>query len=74
MPKSWHNIGHDSADYTFVIINRNDLEHFHTIINPMNANIKFSREEEHKKQVPFLVILVQRHGDGKIYASVQLLI
>ncbi len=42
------------VDDTFVIINRNDLEHFHTIINSMNANIKFSREEEQNDQLPFL--------------------
>ncbi len=39
------------VDDTFVIINRNDLEHFHTIINSLNANIKFSREEEQNDQL-----------------------
>ncbi len=34
------------VDDTCVIRNCNDLEHFHTIINSMNANIKFSREAE----------------------------
>ncbi len=36
----------------------------------MNANIKFSREEEQNNQLPFLDVLVQRHGDGKINTSV----
>ncbi len=58
------------VDDTFVIINRNDLEHFHTIINSMNANMKFSREEEQNSQLPFLDVLVQRHRDGKINTSV----
>ncbi len=44
---------------TFVIINRNDLDHFHRIINSMNASIKFSRGEEQNNQLPFLDVLVQ---------------
>ncbi len=58
------------VDDIFVIINRNDLEPFHTIINSMNASIKFSREEEQNNQLPFLDVLVQRHRDGKINTSV----
>ncbi len=58
------------VDDTFIIINRNDLELFHKIINSMNASIKFSREEEQKNQLPFLDVLVQRHRDGKINTSV----
>ncbi len=50
------------VDDTFVIINRNDLEHFHRIINSMNNSIKFSGEEE---QNNFL-----RYRDGKINTSV----
>ncbi len=46
------------VDDTFVIIDRNDLEHFHTIINSMNANIKFSREEQNN-QLPILDVLVE---------------
>ncbi len=55
------------VDDTFVIINRNDLEHFHKIINSMNASIKCSGEEEQSNQLPFLV---QIHRDGKINTSV----
>ncbi len=58
------------VDDTFVIINSNDLEHFHTIINSMDTNIKFSREEEQHIQLSFLDVLVQRHGDGKINSGV----
>ncbi len=58
------------VDDTFVIINRNDLEHFHKMINSINARIKFSREEEQNNQLPFLDVLVQRHRDGKINTSV----
>ncbi len=46
------------------------LEHYHSIINPMNSNIKFSREEEQDNKLPFLDFLVQKHGDGKINTSV----
>ncbi len=42
------------VDGTFFIINRNGLEYFNTIINSMNANIKFSREEEQNNQFAFL--------------------
>ncbi len=59
-----------SVDDTFVILKRNDLEHFHTIINSMNANIKFSREEEQNNQLPFLDVLIKRRRDGKINTSV----
>ncbi len=58
------------VDDTFDIMNRNDLEHFHSIINSMNANIQFSREEEQNQQSLFFDVLVQRHGDGKINTSV----
>ncbi len=58
------------VDDTFVIINCNDLEHFHKIINSMNASIKFSREEEQNNRLPFLDVLVQRHRDGQINTSV----
>ncbi len=47
------------VDDTFVIINRNDFEHFHKIINTMNASIKLSREEEQNNQLPFLDVLIQ---------------
>ncbi len=57
------------VDDTFAIINRNDLEHFHTIINSMNADSKFSREGEPNNQLPFLDVLVQRHGDGNMNTS-----
>ncbi len=65
-PRLWLRYVND----TFVIINRNDLEHFHKIINSMNARITFSREEEQNNQMPFLNVLVQRHIDGKINTSV----
>ncbi len=42
LPRPWLRDVHDA----FVIINRNDLKHFHTYINSINKNIKFSREEE----------------------------
>ncbi len=58
------------VDDTFVTINRNDLEHFNTIIKFINANKKISREEKQNSQVPYLCVLVQRHGDGKINAIV----
>ncbi len=57
------------VDDTFVIINRNDLQHFHTIINSMNGKIKFSRREKQNNQLPFLDVLVRRHRDGKISTS-----
>ncbi len=50
---------------TFVTINRNDLEYFNTIIKFINASKKNSREEKQNNQVPYLCVLVQRHGDDK---------
>ncbi len=57
------------VDDTFVIINSNDLEHFHKIINSINPSIKFSREEEQKNQLPFLHVLVQRWQNKHDYLS-----
>ncbi len=60
--RQWLRLGY--VDDTFVIINRNDLENFHAIINSMSTNITFSRDEEQNSQLPFLDILVQTQGDG----------
>ncbi len=40
------------------------------VVNSMNTNIKFSREEKQNNQLPFIGVLVQRHGDGKINTGI----
>ncbi len=70
MAQYWPRLRLKYVDDTFVIRNCNDLEHFHTIINSINANIKFATEEEQNNQLLFLDVLVQRHRDGQINTSV----
>ncbi len=45
------------VDDTCAMINRNDLEHFPTIINSMKTNVSSSREAEQNNKLPFLYVL-----------------
>ncbi len=44
------------VDHAFVIVNRNDLEHFHTIINSSNTHEIFKRRRT-KQPIAFLSCL-----------------
>eukprot|EP00061_Rhincodon_typus_P010345 g34564.t1 len=46
------------VDDNFVIIKRTKLEETHKLINNTFSGIKFTREEEKNKQLPFLDIMV----------------
>ncbi len=57
-------------DDTFIIIKYNDLENFHAIINFIDTNIKFPRENEQTNQLPSLDVLVRRQWVGKLNTTV----
>eukprot|EP00061_Rhincodon_typus_P004366 g22407.t1 len=54
-PKLWVR----NIDDAFVIIKRIKLEETHKLINNTLTGIKFTREEEKNKQLPFLDIMVE---------------
>eukprot|EP00061_Rhincodon_typus_P006898 g27996.t1 len=55
-PKLWIQY----MDDTFVIIKWTKLEETHELINNTLTGIRFTREEEKNKQVPFLDVMVER--------------
>nr|VZI04072.1 unnamed protein product [Spirometra erinaceieuropaei] len=46
------------VDDTFVIVKKDMLQHFHSLLNAVVPDIKFTREEEQEQQLPFLDVLV----------------
>eukprot|EP00061_Rhincodon_typus_P014559 g41645.t1 len=60
-PKLWIRY----MDDTFVIIKWTKLEETHKLINNTLTGIKFTREEEKNKQLPFLDVMVERRTNGE---------
>nr|VZI20314.1 unnamed protein product [Spirometra erinaceieuropaei] len=46
-------------DNTFVIVKKDLLQHFPSLLNIIFPDIKFTREEEQEQQLPFLDVLVR---------------
>eukprot|EP00061_Rhincodon_typus_P011988 g37400.t1 len=59
-PKLWIQY----MDDTFIIIKRTKLEETHQLINTLTG-IKFTREEEKNKQLPFLDVMAERRANGE---------
>ncbi|BHF78930.1 hypothetical protein SprV_0602204700 [Sparganum proliferum] len=53
------------VDDTFVIVKKDMLQHFHSLLNAVFPDIKFTREEEQEQQLPFLDVLVRRNLNGQ---------
>ncbi|BHF70423.1 hypothetical protein SprV_0301347300 [Sparganum proliferum] len=58
------------VDDTFVIVKKDMLQHFHSLLNSVFPDIKFTREEEQEQQLPFLDVLVRRNPNGEIETTV----
>ncbi|BHF62100.1 hypothetical protein SprV_0100508100 [Sparganum proliferum] len=58
------------VDDTFVIVKKDMLQHFHSLLNSVFPDIKFTREEEQEQQLPFLDVLVRRNPNGELETTV----
>ncbi|BHF58455.1 hypothetical protein SprV_0100140700 [Sparganum proliferum] len=58
------------VDDTFVIVKKDMLQHFHSLLNTVFPDIKFTREEEQEQQLPFLDVLVRRNLNGELKTTV----
>ncbi|BHF70548.1 hypothetical protein SprV_0301360000 [Sparganum proliferum] len=58
------------VDDTFVIVRKDMLQHFHSLLNAVFPDIKFTREEEQEQQLPFLDVLVRRNLNGELETTV----
>ncbi|BHF70332.1 hypothetical protein SprV_0301338200 [Sparganum proliferum] len=65
-PKFWARY----VDDTFVIIKRNDVQTFKTLLNSIFPDIQFTMEEELNNQLAFLDVQVTKLEDGKIRTTV----
>ncbi|BHF81095.1 hypothetical protein SprV_0702422500 [Sparganum proliferum] len=58
------------VDDTFAIVKKDMLQHFHSLLNAVFPDIKFTREEEQEQQLPFLDVFVRRNPNGKLETTV----
>ncbi|BHF81740.1 hypothetical protein SprV_0802487400 [Sparganum proliferum] len=58
------------VDDTFVIVKKDMLQHFHSLLNAVFPDIKFTREEEQEQQLSFLDVLVRQNLDGELETTV----
>ncbi|XP_064478913.1 uncharacterized protein LOC135392149 [Ornithodoros turicata] len=58
------------VDDTFVILNRNLLDEFHSTLNSIEPSIQFTCELEQENRLPFLYLSVRRLTTGLIQTSV----
>nr|VZI12013.1 unnamed protein product [Spirometra erinaceieuropaei] len=59
------------VDDTFIIVKKDMLQHFHSLLNAAFPDVKFTREdEEEEQQLPFLDVLVRRTLDGELETTV----
>nr|VZI14026.1 unnamed protein product [Spirometra erinaceieuropaei] len=58
------------VDDTFVIVKKDMLQHFHSLLNAVFPDIKFTRGEEQEQQLPFLDVLVRRNLNGELETTV----
>nr|VZI39682.1 unnamed protein product [Spirometra erinaceieuropaei] len=53
------------VDDTFVIVKKDMLQHFHSLLNAVFPALKFTREEEREQQLSFLDVLFRRNLKGQ---------
>lgn len=54
------------VDDLLMIVSREEVENIFTILNAQNKNIQFTMEIEEQCQLPYLDILIERHGNNTI--------
>lgn len=57
-------------DETFVIIERERLKSFQSVLNSVFPDIQFAMQEEKAQELPFLDVLIHRLGVGELSTSV----
>eukprot|EP00061_Rhincodon_typus_P002162 g16784.t1 len=60
-PKLWTRY----VDDTFIVIKTDQLEEWHELINSALTGIRFTREDEKNKQLPFLDVMVESRTNGE---------
>ncbi|BHF71013.1 hypothetical protein SprV_0401406700 [Sparganum proliferum] len=58
------------VDDTFVIVKKGMLQHFHSLLNAVFPDIKFTKEEEQEQQLPFLDALARQNLNGELETTV----
>ncbi|BHF71563.1 hypothetical protein SprV_0401462200 [Sparganum proliferum] len=58
------------VDDTFVIVKKDTLQHFHSLLSAVFPDIKFTKEEEQEQRLPFLDVLVRRNLNGELETTV----
>nr|VZI40667.1 unnamed protein product [Spirometra erinaceieuropaei] len=58
------------VDDTFVIVKKNMLQHFHSLINAVFPDIKFTWEEKQEQQLPFVDVFFRRNLNGELEMTV----
>ncbi|XP_064461588.1 uncharacterized protein LOC135371468 [Ornithodoros turicata] len=58
------------VDDTFVILDRNHVDEFHSVLNSIESSINFTYEVEQGGKLPFLDICVCRDSTGSIHTCV----
>ncbi|XP_064465322.1 uncharacterized protein LOC135376776, partial [Ornithodoros turicata] len=59
------------VDDTFVILDRNHVEEFHSVLNSIESSINFTYEVEQGGKLPFLDICVCRDSTGSIHTELR---
>ncbi|BHF79274.1 hypothetical protein SprV_0602239400 [Sparganum proliferum] len=57
------------VDDTFVIVKKDVLQHFHSLLNAVFPDIHFTMEEEQEQQLLFLDLLVRRNRNEEFKAT-----
>ncbi|BHF62904.1 hypothetical protein SprV_0200589200 [Sparganum proliferum] len=65
-PKFWTRY----VDDTYVIIKREIIEEFHSVLNSVFPDIQFTMEAENNNELPFLDVLVHRNPNGHLKTTV----
>nr|VZI34458.1 unnamed protein product [Spirometra erinaceieuropaei] len=58
------------VDDTFIVVKKDMLQHFHSLLNAVFPDITFTREEEQEQQFPFLGVLFRRNLNGELETTV----
>ncbi|BHF77953.1 hypothetical protein SprV_0602106300 [Sparganum proliferum] len=58
------------VDDMFVIVKKDILQHFYSLLNAVFPDMKFTREEEQEQQLTFLGVPVRRNLNGELETTV----
>ncbi|BHF85863.1 hypothetical protein SprV_1002903700 [Sparganum proliferum] len=58
------------GEVDIMLVKKDMLQHFHSLLNSVFPDIKFTREEEQEQQLPSLDVLVRRNLNGELETAV----